>query len=121
MSKIESAAAAKAGLLVERGDFGGKPTISIRRGQADKYPFTFGLAKARVLLAVIDDVRQWVSECEEKATVTAAAAITPPPATLSVEALRELLKQAESKEEAKKLPAYGKRRVKNVAARAASV
>jgi hypothetical protein len=119
--KIDSAAAAAAGLVVERGSYSGQPTLSIRRGAGDRYPFTFGLAKAKMMIAMVEEIKAFVADCEAAATVTAVPAITPPPSALSVEALKLLLAQAEAKEAKQALPSYGKRRVKNVASRAARV
>jgi len=120
MNKVESTMADKAGLTVERGEYSGKPTMSIRRGAGDKFPFSFGLGKAKMIVAMIDEIRAFVDDCE-KAAVTAAAPISPAPTTLSVDALRALLAQAEAKAQRDAKPAYGKRRVKNIAARAASI
>ena len=39
-----------------------KPVIALKRDAEDNYPFTFGLSKARLILANIDAIRQFVHE-----------------------------------------------------------
>jgi hypothetical protein len=39
-----------------------KPTLSLQRTPEDRYPFTFGLAKAVLILENIDAIRQFVKE-----------------------------------------------------------
>ncbi|MBN1527312.1 MAG: hypothetical protein JW919_07005 [Candidatus Omnitrophica bacterium] len=48
--------------MVERGEFKGKPVLIIRRDENDKYPFSFGLSKARMILDNIDEIKKFVAE-----------------------------------------------------------
>lgn len=74
MNKVTvSDGAAAAGLAVERSEYAGKPTLSIRRGNMDKFPFSFGVGKAKMILACIDDIRSFVSDIETAAKLAAAA------------------------------------------------
>ena len=48
--------------MVERSEFKGKPVLIIRRSEDDKYPFTFGLSKARLILENLEEIRRFVEE-----------------------------------------------------------
>ena len=50
--------------MIKRGEFQGKAVISLVRTDDDKYPFTFGAAKAKLILANIDEIRKFVEESE---------------------------------------------------------
>jgi len=55
-------------VIIEKGDFKGNATVSIRKDtvEQDKYPFTFGLAKAKLLQAALksqpDFLDKFISE-----------------------------------------------------------
>lgn len=44
-------------MIVSTGEFKGKPTISFRRKEDDKFPVTFGVRKAKVILEHIDEIQ----------------------------------------------------------------
>jgi hypothetical protein len=46
--------------VTTRGTFKGNPTISMQLSKG--FPFTFGLDKARAILANVDDIRRFVAE-----------------------------------------------------------
>ena len=48
--------------MVERSEFKGKPVLIIRRDENDKYPFTFGLSKARLILENLEEIKRFVEE-----------------------------------------------------------
>ena len=50
------------GSIVERGEYKGKPLIIIKRSEDDKYPFSFGLTKARLILENIEEIKKFVEE-----------------------------------------------------------
>lgn len=50
----------------ERSEFKGQPVIRLVTGDMDKYPFVFGLGKARRILACLDDIKQFVADEEAK-------------------------------------------------------
>jgi hypothetical protein len=54
--------------VIERGDFKGKPVLIIRRDENDRYPFTFGLSKARLIVEHIEDIQQFVKENSQPQT-----------------------------------------------------
>lgn len=49
-------------MIVERSEFKGKPVLILKRTEDDKFPFSFGLSKARMILESIDDIQQFVDE-----------------------------------------------------------
>jgi hypothetical protein len=51
--------------MVERSEFKGKPVLILRRDENDKYPFTFGLSKARLLLENLEEIKRFVEENEK--------------------------------------------------------
>jgi hypothetical protein len=48
--------------MIERGEFKGKPLLIIRRDENDKYPFSFGLSKARLIVENIEEIKKFVEE-----------------------------------------------------------
>lgn len=48
--------------MVERSEFKGKPVLIIRRDENDKYPFSFGLTKARMILDNLEEIKKFVAE-----------------------------------------------------------
>lgn len=48
------------------GEFKGNPVISLPVGGSDRYPFTFGLSKARAVIEFFDDIKKFVDEHEPK-------------------------------------------------------
>ena len=54
--------------MVERSEYKGKPVLIIKRNEDDKYPFTFGMNKARLILDNLEEIKRFVEEnSEEKA------------------------------------------------------
>ena len=48
--------------MVERTEFKGKPVMVIKRDENDKYPFSFGTTKAKMILENIDEIRRVVED-----------------------------------------------------------
>ena len=48
--------------MIERSEFNGRPVIILKRADGDKYPFTFGLSKARLILENIKEIEKFVEE-----------------------------------------------------------
>jgi hypothetical protein len=48
--------------VVERGEFKGKPLIILKRNAEDKYPFSFGVSKAKLILDNLDEIKKFVEE-----------------------------------------------------------
>lgn len=52
--------------MIEKSEFKGKPIIVIKRSEDDKFPFSFGLSKARMILENLDEIKKFVQENETK-------------------------------------------------------
>jgi len=48
--------------MIERSEYKGKPVLVIKRDENDKYPFSFGMTKARLILDNIDEIKKFVEE-----------------------------------------------------------
>ncbi len=48
--------------MIEKGEYKGKPLIIMKRNEEDKYPFSFGLSKAKLILENIDEIKKFVEE-----------------------------------------------------------
>ena len=48
--------------MVERSEYNGKPILVLRRDENDKFPFSFGLAKARMVLDNYEEIKKFVKE-----------------------------------------------------------
>lgn len=48
--------------MVERSEFKGKPVLIIRRSEDDKYPFTFGMSKAKMILENLEEIKRFVED-----------------------------------------------------------
>ena len=48
--------------MVERSEYKGKPLIVIKRSEDDQYPFSFGVAKAKLILENIEEIKKFVAE-----------------------------------------------------------
>lgn len=48
--------------MVERSEYKGKPVLIIKRDENDKYPFVFGLSKARLILENLEEIKRFVEE-----------------------------------------------------------
>lgn len=48
--------------MIERSEYKGKPVLIIKRNEDDKYPFAFGLSKARLILENIEEIKRFVEE-----------------------------------------------------------
>lgn len=47
---------------VEIGEFKGNPTISLKKNADDKYPFSFGIEKAKLIIEHIEEIKQFVED-----------------------------------------------------------
>jgi len=48
--------------MIEKSEYKGKPIIIIKRDEEDKYPFSFGLSKAKLILENIEEIKKFVEE-----------------------------------------------------------
>lgn len=50
--------------MIKRGEYKGNAMISLVRDENDRFPFTFGLNKAKMILSNIDEITKFVEEAE---------------------------------------------------------
>lgn len=48
--------------MVERSDYNGKPILVLRRSEDDKFPFSFGINKAKLILENYEEIKKFVAE-----------------------------------------------------------
>ena len=48
--------------MIERSEFKGKPVLIIKRDENDKYPFTFGMNKAKLILGNLEEIKRFVED-----------------------------------------------------------
>ncbi|MDI6731066.1 MAG: hypothetical protein QME05_00605 [Candidatus Margulisbacteria bacterium] len=53
-------------MIVERSEYKGKPMLVIKNGEEDKFPFSFGLSKAKKILENIEEIKKFVAEQENR-------------------------------------------------------
>jgi len=51
---------------VERTEYKGQPVIILKRNDNDKYPFSFGLSKARLIIEYFEEIKKFVGEADAK-------------------------------------------------------
>lgn len=52
-------------MIIERSEFKGRPMLVIKNDEDDKYPFSFGLSKARKIVGAIEEIKKFVAENEK--------------------------------------------------------
>jgi hypothetical protein len=52
--------------IVSESEFKGKPMLVIKNDEEDKFPFQFGLKKAKLVLENIEAIKQFVAKHENK-------------------------------------------------------
>jgi hypothetical protein len=52
--------------LVEYREFKGNKVISLKRSEDDQYPFSFGRAKAKLIVDSIEEIKKFAAEWEER-------------------------------------------------------
>ncbi|HTB34439.1 MAG TPA: hypothetical protein VK842_06220 [bacterium] len=50
--------------IVEESEFKGNPMIVLRRTAEDRFPFQFGLSKAKLVLESVEEIKAWVAKQE---------------------------------------------------------
>lgn len=49
-------------MAVEFGEFKGNKVMTLRRDENDRYPFTFGKSKARLIVENYDEIKKFAEE-----------------------------------------------------------
>ena len=52
--------------IIERSEYKGKPVMIIRRNEEDKFPFSFGVSKAKLIVENIEEIKKFVAEFSNK-------------------------------------------------------
>ena len=52
--------------MTERSEFKGKQVLILKRNEEDKYPFSFGLGKAKLIIENIEEIKKFVEDNEAK-------------------------------------------------------
>jgi len=47
--------------IVEESEYKGNPMLVLRRSPEDRYPFQFGLSKAKLVLEAVEEIKAWVA------------------------------------------------------------
>jgi len=53
-------------VVIKRGEYNGKPTIELYRHAGDKYPFSFGYGKAKLIQDALDKDPQFLKKYVEE-------------------------------------------------------
>jgi hypothetical protein len=62
-------------ITASRSEYKGHPMLSLTSGANERYPFSFGLTKAKRILACIDDIKAFVADAEAKAAKASKVAV----------------------------------------------
>jgi hypothetical protein len=60
--------------VVTESEFKGNAMIVLKRSEEDRFPFQFGLSKAKLMLEAVDQIRAWVAKQEANKPKAAAGA-----------------------------------------------
>jgi hypothetical protein len=52
----------KANNLVTFGEYKGHQTITLKRNEEDKFPFSFGVAKAKLVVANLNAIKKFIED-----------------------------------------------------------
>jgi len=53
-------------MIIETTEYRGSPVLSIKNNEDEKYPFSFGVKKAKMILESIDEIKKFVEENDNK-------------------------------------------------------
>lgn len=52
--------------IVEESEYKGNPVMVLKNSEEDRYPFTFGVKKAKLMLEHIEDIRKFVAKNDKE-------------------------------------------------------
>jgi hypothetical protein len=55
-------------MLIEETEYMGKPMLSLKNDENDRFPFSFGLAKAKKVLGAIEEIKKFVEKHDSNLT-----------------------------------------------------
>jgi len=67
-------------MIVEETEFKGKPVLVLKNDENERYPFSFGLSKARKVLEAYDDIKAFVEKHDSDDEAYPAQGESPAPA-----------------------------------------
>ncbi len=53
-------------MIAERSEYKGNPMLVLKRSEDEKFPFSFGLAKAKMILDNLEEIKKFVAENENR-------------------------------------------------------
>lgn len=48
--------------MAEKGEYQGKPILILKRNENDRFPFSFGVSKAKLIMENLDAIKKFVEE-----------------------------------------------------------
>jgi hypothetical protein len=54
-------------MIAERSEYKGRPVLVLKRSEDEKFPFSFGVAKAKMILENIEEIKKFVEDSEASA------------------------------------------------------
>jgi CO dehydrogenase nickel-insertion accessory protein CooC1 len=55
-------------MIIEQSEFKGNPMLVIKNDENDRFPFSFGIGKAKKILAAIEEIKKWREELDNVRT-----------------------------------------------------
>lgn len=52
--------------IVEEAEFKGNPVLILKNNEDDRFPFTFGVKKAKLMLEHIEDIKKFVAKNDKE-------------------------------------------------------
>jgi hypothetical protein len=49
-------------MIAERSEYKGRPMLVLKRSEDEKFPFSFGLTKAKMILEHVEEIKKFVEE-----------------------------------------------------------
>lgn len=49
-------------MIAERSEYKGRPMLVLKRNEEERFPFSFGLTKAKMILEHLDEIKKFVAE-----------------------------------------------------------
>lgn len=53
-------------MIIERSEYKGNPILVIKRNEDDKFPFSFGVSKAKMMIENIEEIKKFVADNENR-------------------------------------------------------
>lgn len=50
----------------ERTEFKGKPVLTLKRDENDRYPFSFGVSKAKMIIEYLDEIKKFLADNDKE-------------------------------------------------------